>query len=435
MGQASATNRNRLAGVMLAGVAFAAAVLPADAQFLDPIEEPFLDERGPIDTQSFIDEYGQRVTVDAYGRVLSVERPSAAEPPRRRAAIEDDSIDDDERRGFEPLDPIEQEPGRLFDPSYPDDPEGYGTREPIARPNDMTVPEARPAPKLVGPKGANAKAQIAAFQILLDRAGISPGVIDGRMGGNVDKAVAAYMEKFGEQLDPANAQALAEELDATGGPAIVSYTISDKDAAGPYIAAIPDDYGEKAKLPAMSYSRVSEMLAERFHMDEAYLIEINPGADFDRPGTILKIASTGADMVGEVVKIVADKGREQVRAYDAVGRLVVAYPSTIGSANTPSPSGVVAVARIAFDPGYTYNPKINFTQGENRSILQIPPGPNGPVGSIWIALSKPTYGIHGTPEPSKIGKTNSYGCVRLTNFDAAELAKMVKPGVTVEFLE
>ena len=93
------------------------------------------------------------------------------------------------------------------------------------------------------------------------------------------------------------------------------------------------------------------------------------------------------------------------------------------------------MARIAFDPEYTYNPKINFKQGENDKILRIPPGPNNPVGSVWIALSKPTYGIHGTPEPSKIGKTNSHGCVRLTNWDAQELAKLVSKGVTVEFME
>ncbi|RZJ39474.1 MAG: L,D-transpeptidase, partial [Brevundimonas sp.] len=254
-------------------------------------------------------------------------------------------------------------------------------------------------------------------------------------GGNVDKAVAAYEEKFGTRLDATNSQALAEELDSTGGPAIVSYTITEKDIAGPYVASIPDDYAEKALLPAMAYTRVSEMLGERFHMDENYLKAINPGADFNRPGTILKVTAVGANVTEPVARIIADKGREQVRAYDATGRLVAAYPSTIGSSDTPSPSGTVEVSRIAFDPNYTYNPKINFTQGSNKSILTIPPGPNGPVGSVWIALSKPTYGIHGTPEPSKIGKTNSHGCVRLANFDAQELAKLVKPGVTVEFIE
>ncbi|PZN49764.1 MAG: hypothetical protein DIU65_13850, partial [Proteobacteria bacterium] len=127
--------------------------------------------------------------------------------------------------------------------------------------------------------------------------------------------------------------------------------------------------------------------------------------------------------------------QKQVFAYDEAGKLVAAYPATIGSSDTPSPSGTHAVSRIAFDPNYTYNPKVNFKQGDNDKILTIPPGPNGPVGTVWIALDKPTYGIHGTPEPSKIGKTHSHGCVRLTNWDAAELAKLVKPGVPVEFVD
>ena len=313
---------------------------------------------------------------------------------------------------------------------------GASILQPNGQPAEgQTVGESDPAPKVVAPKGKNAKAEIAALQILLDRAGMSPGVIDGQMGSNVDKAVAAYTEKTGRTLPTGDAQALAEELDATGGPAITTYEITAEDAAGPYVASIPSDYAEKASLPAMSYERPSERLAEKFHMDEDYLKQINPGADFGRQGTQIKIASVGSNVSGDVVRILADKGREQVRAYGADGKLIVAYPSTIGSSDTPSPSGTVQVNRIAFNPNYTYNPKINFKQGENDKILTIPPGPNGPVGSIWIALSKPTYGIHGTPEPSKIGKTNSHGCVRLTNWDATELAKIVKPGVTVEFVE
>lgn len=128
-----------------------------------------------------------------------------------------------------------------------------------------------------------------------------------------------------------------------------------------------------------------------------------------------------------MARIVAHKGIKQVFAYGEDGALIAAYPATIGSTDTPSPSGTHTVERVALNPGYTYNPKINFRQGQNDKILQIPPGPNGPVGTVWIALSKPTYGIHGTPEPSKIGKTNSHGCIRLTNWDATELAKWSAP--------
>lgn len=480
--------------LMLAGVVLAAAPrTPARAdplnvadgpirlaQFYDPEDDAFFDDGGGLGgsgrNETYIDEFGRRVTVDARGRIVAVEQPRQRRQNDRAsrrsrdpgiAPAEEGALL--ERRGRprtpdsreeafpDASDPFYRELMERAPVSEPDKdalplpPDGLDGElnaglpsddallpdvdAPIVYPDDTTVQESNPAPLVAGPRGKNASAEIAALQVLLDRAGISPGVIDGKLGSNVDKAVAAYEEKAGTRLDATNAKALAEELDATGGPAIVSYTITDKDAAGPYVASIPEDYSEKAKLPAMAYARVSEMLAERFHMDEAYLIAINPGADMNRAGTVLKVMAVGENVADPVARIIADKGREQVRAYDEAGRLVAAYPSTIGSSDTPSPSGTVQVSRIAFDPNYTYNPKINFTQGENKSILTIPPGPNGPVGSIWIALSKPTYGIHGTPEPSKIGKTNSHGCVRLANFDAQELARIVKPGVTVEFLE
>ena len=177
------------------------------------------------------------------------------------------------------------------------------------------------------------------------------------------------------------------------------------------------------------------MLAERFHLDEDYLRLLNPGVDFGRPGTIIKVPNLATPLKGKVAKIVADKSGERVRVYGEDDELIAVYPATIGSQSTPSPSGTHTVERVALDPVYTYNPEINFKQGDNDEILTIPPGPNNPVGEVWIALSKPTYGIHGTPEPDQIGKTNSNGCIRLTNWDARELAGMVEPGVTVEFAE
>ncbi len=277
--------------------------------------------------------------------------------------------------------------------------------------------------------------EITALQVFLDREGFSPGVIDGKMGSNVTKAIEAFQQSTGETLDPNNTDAIVERLRLNGGMPITSYTITAADAAGPYVASIPEDYAHKAALPALSFTSTTEMLAERFHMDEGFLKELNPGVDFTVPGSTIKVINPGANRTGKVAKILADKGRKQVLAYDAEGKLIAAYPASIGSADTPSPSGTVTVERIAFNPGYTYNPKINFKQGNNDKVLSIPPGPNGPVGTVWIALSKPTYGIHGTPEPSKIGKTQSHGCIRLTNWDATELGKMVSPGVTVEFID
>ncbi|MFT4184725.1 MAG: L,D-transpeptidase [Rhizobium sp.] len=296
------------------------------------------------------------------------------------------------------------------------------------------VPRKQQAEPVITLKGKS-KMEITALQVFLARQGVSPGAIDGHMGGNVTKAIYAYQQMTGQTLDPKDTDSILEQLRLSGGMPIVNYTITPADAAGPYVASIPEDYAEKSQMPSLGYTSTTEMLAERFHMDEGYLKELNPGVDFTVPGTTIKVVNTGKSKTGSVAKILADKGRKQVFAYDANGTLVAAYPASIGSADTPSPSGTVTVERVAFNPGYTYNPKINFQQAGNDKVLNIPPGPNGPVGTVWMALSKPTYGIHGTPDPSRIGKTQSHGCVRLTNWDATELAKMVKPGVVVEFVD
>ncbi len=357
------------------------------------------------------------------------------------------------------------EPPRASNPAEPEEPE-VAARQPIERQpldpaqSEMTPPPASDEELTTGttpsvidggapsdPPGATiepgkqpsitfgARDDVAALQILLDRKGASPGVIDGHFGGNVDKALAGFRDITGLSLRSIDTIKIKEELAATGGDAFIRYTITPEDAAGPYVASVPADYGKKAKLERLSYTSVSEMLAERFHMDENYLKALNPDAVFGRPGTVIKVANIGTEATRLVARIVADKRQKQVRAYDEAGKLVVIYPATIGSEDTPSPSGRHKIERVAFNPEYTYNPNLNFKQGDNNKVLTIPPGPNGPVGSIWIALDKPTYGIHGTPDPSKIGKTESHGCVRLTNWDATELAKLVKPGVMVEFLD
>jgi len=309
------------------------------------------------------------------------------------------------------------------------EPETTGT---VAAPSEDVITIA---PSAEPPLNFTAREEVAAVQILMDRAGASPGVIDGKFGSNVDKAFAAYRVLTGTNLKSTDTAGIKAALEASGGDPFISYTITPEDAAGPFVASVPEDYSEKAKLESLSYTSVTEALAERFHMDENYLKALNPEANFSRPGTIIRVANVGQNVSAKVARITADKAQKQVLAYDAYDKLVAAYPATIGSADTPSPTGTHAISRIALDPNYTYNPKVNFKQGQNDKVLTIPPGPNGPVGSVWIALDKPTYGVHGTPEPSKIGKTESHGCVRLTNWDARELAKLVSPGVTVEFLE
>ena len=417
------------------------------------------------DVEVYYDGRGRRVIVDPYtGEILAVQpaRPMREyEPPRRERYYDDDPEDMARLRRDQQRDLQLREPPP--EPAYPDDGYGYGEdafppapqlpdepmtaeRQPVERaplapeglapdqPSDVIVQPDRPA-SIEQPAGPGARKEVAELQVLLDRKGASPGVIDGHFGSNVDKGLAAYQSITGQVLRSTDTVGITEALAESGGDAFVSYTITPEDAAGPFVAAVPADYSEKAKLDRMSYTSVSEMLAERFHMDEKYLKALNPEANFGRPGTIIRVANVGQDLKTPVARIVADKRQKQVRAYDADNRLVAAYPATIGSSDTPSPSGTHTVARVVLNPDYTYNPNINFKQGDNHDILKIPPGPNGPVGNVWIALSKPTYGIHGTPDPSKIGKTESHGCVRLTNWDAQELARVVKPGVVVEFAD
>lgn len=275
----------------------------------------------------------------------------------------------------------------------------------------------------------------ARVQVMLDRAGTSPGVIDGVKGGMSRSAIAAFERRSGLPADGVmDAQVWAALLPFAGGAMTMDYTITDADATE-LTLHIPSDYLEKANMTSLGYTSVAEKLGERFHMSEKFIEAMNPGVPLVA-GSTIKVIAPSKPLRARVARIFIEKSTNRVAAYDSEGHMVVNYPATIGSAETPSPSGAHKVRAVAMNPEYTYNPSINFTQGENTSVLTLPPGPNGPVGTVWIALSKPTYGLHGTPTPSRLFVSESHGCVRLTNWDAEELAHMVQPGVTtVEFLE
>ncbi len=270
------------------------------------------------------------------------------------------------------------------------------------------------------------------LQVLLDRAGSKPGVIDGKAGDNVIKAIRGYEEIQGLPPTGVLTADLWSKLQSPD-PVTKVYVIKDTDVEK-LVDTIPDDYLEKSKMAWLGYTSGAEAIAEKFHMDKEFLTALNPGASFSTGDSVL-VADPGKPHTRQVTRIIAEKGNKRLVVYADGDRPYLIFPATIGSEATPSPEGTHEVRAIAEFPTYTYNPDVNFKQGENDKVLTIPPGPNGPVGSTWIDLTEPTYGIHGTPEPSQISKTSSHGCIRLTNWGAAELAKLVKPGVKVTFVD
>ncbi|MEY4556289.1 MAG: hypothetical protein RL093_1408 [Pseudomonadota bacterium] len=297
-------------------------------------------------------------------------------------------------------------------------------------------PDLRPAtpPAEGAPTPAYAPdAGMVRLQILLDRSRFSPGVIDGLGGENTRQAIAAWRKAndLGDDgaADPALLQALAA---ADTGPVMARYTLTAADIAGPFSPLPGDDLAATARA-GTQFSSALERLAERFHVTEALLQGLNPGVDFRRAGQTLVVPAVNDTPLTGVARIVIDKTERSARAFDASGALLAFYPATIGSSERPAPSGTVTVVGVAPAPDYTYDPeRVSYDRGDERVV--VPAGPNNPVGTVWIDLSRDTYGIHGSPDPSKIGKTASNGCVRLTNWDAEQLAAGVKPGVMVRFI-
>lgn len=218
-----------------------------------------------------------------------------------------------------------------------------------------------------------------------------------------------------------------------GSPVVGNYEITKEDTEG-LAETIPKDYADQASMDHLGFTSVAERLSERFHMDPRLLKALNPTSTFGA-GETLVVAAPGKPKTGRVTRIEAHRRTGQVVAYAESGAILTIYPATVGSEDNPTPSGSHKVEGVARMPEYTYNPKINFQQGSNKKVLELPSGPNNPVGTVWIDLSEPTYGIHGTPEPTLIDKAGSHGCIRLTNWDVEELAAMIKPGVAVDIID
>jgi lipoprotein-anchoring transpeptidase ErfK/SrfK len=284
------------------------------------------------------------------------------------------------------------------------------------------------------------RALIAKAEILLDRRRFSPGEIDGSNGDNFRNALAAFQRVQGlTATGKLDKDTWGRLLAGDQAPVVVEYTIKEDDVRGPFVHKLPRKMEQQAKLDALNYTSPVELLGEKFHMSPALLKALNPSKRLDEAGSTIAVAdvgSTSSETKGEkVAKIEVDKDSHDLRALDEDGKLIAFYPASVGSEEKPAPSGTLKVTKIAKDPTYTYNPKYHFKGVRTKDKFTIEPGPNNPVGVVWIALTGEGYGIHGTPDPDKVGKTASHGCIRLTNWDALDLASKVEKGIPVSFLD
>ena len=305
-------------------------------------------------------------------------------------------------------------------------------------------PAAPPPPAQPGPA---MPIDALAVQVALDRAGFSPGVLDGRPGGNTKKALDAYVKTHGAQPQP---------IEPTS-----KYRITEADAAGPFEPNIPADLVEQSKLKSLAYRDLREALAERFHTTPALLQQLNPVATFVAGEEIVvpnvepmvipvtppktEAKPTPAEKKAEAqaakqvaaekppVTVTVTKSTSALTVTDAAGKVIMHAPVTTGSERDPLPIGDWKVNGVGLNPFFRYNPDLFWDADPTHNKAVIPAGPNNPVGLVWIDITKEHYGIHGSPEPSNIGRSESHGCVRLSNWDALRLAAMVKPGTPVVF--
>jgi lipoprotein-anchoring transpeptidase ErfK/SrfK len=310
-----------------------------------------------------------------------------------------------------------------------------GIQKPTSQPAGV-VPPAPPIGKPPSP--------VLVLQVLLDRAGFSPGEIDGASGYNLRRALTGFQR---ERKLPETGRPTSAVMQALGagepGDVLTDYRITEADLAGPFVPELPADLIEQASLTALGYRTPLEMLGERFHASPRLLQRLNPGATFATLGEVIRVPNvppppplaprgTGS---GPPVVITVSKRLRTLRAAGEDGTHLLQAPVTVGSKHDPLPIGEWAITGLWQNPVFHYSPELFWNADPTHAKAKIQPGPNNPVGVMWIDLTREHYGLHGTPEPSRVGYTESQGCVRLTNWDVMRVAALVAKGTRVVFEE
>ena len=264
-------------------------------------------------------------------------------------------------------------------------------------------------------------------QILLDRARFSPGEIDGHYGGDFGVAVKGYQEAHDLTPDGIIGPQMWTLLNQDERPLLHSYAITTADVRGPFMT-IPKDVEEQARLNWMGYESPAEKLAEKFHVSQRLLAELNPGKSFDKPGVVIEVPAIERGPARHATRVVVSKSKRTVTAYGPNNRLLAQYPATIGGEHDPLPIGHWTITVVQHYPWFYYDPVHFWNASPSEAKAKLPPGPRNPAGVVWMGLSKPHYGIHGTPDPGRVRHGESYGCIRLTNWDALDLSHMVVRG-------